>query len=261
MREQNMADINDWDKAVEDMKRATNELSPTEVSEKYHSKRRRWGGCRLWLFLLISIALFFGLLFASGHIFGYIQGTRVVPGDASNFNPSVEFETVQTFAGDDVRFLEMTINYIRPDGTMDLNASYKPSVDYVFVRRSDDQPPDVPVGAPGHRGDEAQYEYVTVEINQPFRNISVTSNGSTSSYVDLGMSSSVRSVPPSIELPEWVSPPTCSIKQLWQIAKSYDAPLDNAVAVIKYTHEGYRFTIHDVSVDLKFSEDCVIVQS
>jgi len=255
-----MADTNDWDKAVEDMKRATNEMTPAEVVEKYGRGRRRGFGCRLWLIIPIVVVLFIGLILSSGVIFGYIQGTRLVPGDASNFDPTADFEAIQTFAGDDVRFIEMTVNYIRPDGTMDLNASYRPSVDYVFVRRSDDQPTDVPVGAPGHRGDEPQYEYVIVEINQPFRGISVTTNGSTSSYVDLGMSRSTRDVAASIELPEWVAPPTCSIEQLWQVAKSYDAPDENAVAVIEYTHEGYHFMIRDVKVDLKFTEDCVVVQ-
>lgn len=253
-----MTDIGDWDKAVEEMKKATTEMTPVEVAEKYRNKRGF--GCRLWMIVPIIIVLFFGCIFASGYLFGYIEGTRPVPGDASNFDPSIDLETIQKFAGDDVRFLEMNVNYIRPDGTMDLNATYKPSVEYVFVRLSDDQPPTVPVGAPGYRGDDLHYEYVIVEINQPFRNISVTTNGSTSSYVDLGMSRSTRSVPPSIDIPENVSPPTCPVEDLWQIAKSYDAPLDNAVAVIEYTHEGYHFTIRDVKVDLRFTEDCVVVK-
>ena len=253
-----MADIGDWDKAVEEMKRATGEMTPIEVTKNGKISRRY--GCRLWILGLLMIPLFFGCIIASGYVFGYIEGTRIIPGDTSNFDPSVELETIQKFAGDDVRFLEMTVNYIRPDGTMDLNASYKPSVEYVFVRLTDDQPPTVPVGAPGYSGDDLHYEYVIVEINQPFRNISVTTNGSTSTYTDLGMSRSTRSAPPASQIPENVSPPTCAIEELWQIAKSYDAPLDNAVAVIEYTHEGYHFMIRDVKVDLRFTEDCVVVQ-
>jgi hypothetical protein len=258
--EQYMAGADDWDKALEEMKQATSEMSAIEVNENDVVNRKRGFGCRLWLIIPIVIVLFIGLMISIGFISGYMEGTRLVPGDASNFDPSVELEAVQRFAGDDVRFLEMMVNYIRPDGTMDLNASYKPSVEYVFVRLSDDQPAGVPVGAPGYRGDDAIYEYVIVEINPPFRNISVTTNGSTSGYVDLGMSRSIRSVPPSIDLPENVSPPTCEVEQLWQIAKSYDAPEDNAVATIKYTHEGYHFMIRDVNVDLKFTEECVVVQ-
>ena len=120
----------DWDQAVE-----SNNQNDDEI---YSIKRTRGGyGCRIWLLILSLVPLFFACGIAIIFISGIAEGTWFVPGDPANFDPLEVFEEVQNHAGEDVRFLGMQMKFIRPDGTLDLHASYNPSVEYVFVRSAD----------------------------------------------------------------------------------------------------------------------------
>lgn len=244
-----MVDTGDWDIAMKSMKDADDERNGKP------KKSRR--GYLLILLVIGVFAIGLGGIFGIGHVMGILEGTRSVPGDPENFNASTSLQEVQLFAGDDVRFIEMTMNQVRPDGTLDLNAKYEPSVEYVFVRQTDSPPDNAPTDSIG-------YEYVIVNINRPFREVNSSTGDVNSGYVDWGMSRSTRDVPASDVIPERVVPPTCAIKELWQIAKSYDVPIIDTVAVIKYTQDGYRFTMKDVAIDvdveLQFTQDCVVVK-
>jgi hypothetical protein len=226
-----MADTGDWDIAMESMK----DMDEERNSDPKKSRR----GYLLIVLILGVVIIVLGGVFVMSNITGTPQGTHAIPGDPANFNASTSLQEIQLFAGDDVRFIEMTMNQVRPDGTLDLNAKYEPSVEYVFVRQT---------------GDNADYEYVIVTIKRSFGEVN-RSNG------DGGMSRSTRDVPASDVIPDRVVPPTCAIEDLWQIAKSYDVPIDNAVAVIQYTQDGYHFTMADEDVDLQFTAACVVVQS
>lgn len=223
-------------------------------------QQKRTSGCRIWLailgFTLLLATCIIGMMFMSG----VTEGTWFVPGDAANFEPLTALEEVQNFAGDDVQLVEIKMDYVRSDGTLDLNADYRPSIDYVFIRAVNAEPNDIPLGAPGYQEGDTAYELVTISINRPFRNISVTSGSHSSNYIDFGMSRSIRDLHSTATIPEAVSMPTCPIDELWNLAQDYDAP-SNAVAVIEYKDNQYHFQIRDVRIDLTFDADCNLVNS
>jgi hypothetical protein len=156
-----------------------------------------------------------------------------VPGDGSHFDPIAAYDAVHKFAGDTLDLASITITYVRSDGTLDLMAPYDPNVDYRFMRELLTPPPNSPpVGVKGVT-DQKWDNQVEVLI-QPSRMISV--GGDVQGLIR-------------------AAAPTCSLTTLWSTAIEKGAAKD-AVATVRYDHNGYNFRIKNTSTDLNFDTDC-----
>lgn len=189
------------------------------------------------------------------------EKTEPIKTDASNFDPFVGLAQAQELAGPDAELISISALYVRSDGTMDLHASYNPSVDYEFIRKIPRPENAPPVGVAGSTNGQ-WYEPITIDAYRPGtrRSVSITSGGSrvSYSYVNEGMVRDVDS--PTTTLPGKVIPaPRCTMQELWETALRKDAPAD-AVAIIDYDEEGYSFNISGV-LYLNFTVDCKLKDS
>lgn len=223
-------------------------------------KPRRGLPAGLALVLLIALIVVVCVLpfFALSYVIGYFgEGTRPVPGSASAFDPIASFAEVSKYAGDNVKLKSMTAYYVRSDGTLDLNASYRPYVDYEFYQALSSPPRDAPPVGAGGSPNQKWYQEIQVKIQQP-RTWHVTSNSSEYDYYDFGMSHDLRT--PTSTAQASIPSPTCSFKNLWSTAMQNGAPTD-AVAEIEYNENGYEFSINDINIRIKFSTDCRSTES
>jgi hypothetical protein len=229
-------------------------------------------GCLVTLVIVASIGC--GVLAAASAIFNFnipfmndimtaltgIEAPKTQPltTDPNNFDPFVGLEQAREFAGPDALLISISADYVRSDGTMDLNASYKPApnTEYEFVRkvpRPEDAPP---VGVAGSTNGQ-WYEPITIEVYRPGsrRHVTVMSGGSSASYdyTNEGMIREKDNPTTSIS-GEIIDDPQCTMKELWSIALENGAPSD-AVAIIEYDSYGYDFNISGV-VYLEFTANC-----
>jgi hypothetical protein len=186
------------------------------------------------------------------------EDTRPVPGDARRFDPIAALPGVREYAGVGAKLVSLRADYVRSDGTLDLNADYtpKPNVDYRFIREVARPADAAPIGA-GGSNTGPWYEPIRIRAYQPGQWRQVTrSGGGVSlrySYMNRGME---RDAGAPTTNAETVAPdPACSLADLWQVALTKDAPRE-AVAVIEYDAAGYEFRISGLSVDLGFDMDC-----
>lgn len=211
-----MTNQDDWNIALEEMKKTEAELSHSNSDKPKKSGKR----------LIIPLVII--LIIVAVGVFWTLSGTPTVPdviaGDPAQFDPQISLESVQKFAGDNVRLLSLEMTQVKPDGTVNVSASETPAIAYTFVTTDN-------------------------------TNIIVVNVAS-----DLSMSKTARPISGDEQLPERVVPPTCPIDQLWQLAKTYDVP-SNGVADIDYTVDGYRFMIDLLEIDLQFSGDCILIRS
>ncbi|HJR73968.1 MAG TPA: hypothetical protein VJ806_10065 [Luteimonas sp.] len=218
------------------------------------------GGC-LGLAVLAVVA--FGLLIAA--IFFYssskLAHTVPPPGDPSRFDPVAGYAQVAAFAGADVRLLSIDARFVRSDGTMDLEAEYRPSPNarYHFLREVPAPAKAPPVGAGGN-ADGRWYEQVQVEVSRPWEFRSVRSIGASGSasyqYFNRGMQR--RADPPSGRAPAATAPaPVCAFSRLWRNAIARGAPA-TAVARIEYDARGYEFSIDGLRFSMRFGVDCSV---
>lgn len=187
--------------------------------------------------------------------------TRPLPGDASRFDPIASLAEIQKYAGEGTQLISINALYVASDGTLDLNASYNPRVEFTFVRevpRPDDAPP------PGAGGSNIGpwYETITIEAYTPgqWRSVSRTSGGVRLSYtyVNKGMEREVED--PTTNIKEIIPQPACSFADLWQeVVDRYEPPPD-AVAIIDYDASGYRFNINGVGIYLNFDINCEVIE-
>jgi len=219
-----MADTNDWDDALAQMKQVEEQLQ-AQAQKQSKPKPKRGRGV-----LLIGIVVV--LAIAGGVVFLLLNNNppspeptipQVIEADPMRFDPQISLETVQRFAGEDLRFYSLTMTQVKPDGTVDFSTGDSSSVSYNFLT-SDDS------------------EMVIVSVAD-----------------DLSMSRSTEALSSGLTLPRRVDPPTCDIPQLWQLAKTYDAP-DSGVADIHYDASGYNFTISSLEIDLQFNGDCILIR-
>ncbi len=188
--------------------------------------------------------------------------TKPISGDPTRFDPVGGLKDAQDFAGEGAQLISIVASYVRSDGTMDLNASYKPAphTEYEFIREVPKPADAPPVGAGGTKGGK-WYEPVTIDVYEPGQTRHVTSIGggisSEYNYTNQGMEKDVQS-PTTNPSGETISKPTCSFADLWQVAIKEDAPED-AVAIIEYNSDGYVFNIVGTLV-LEFDKECNIVK-
>lgn len=186
------------------------------------------------------------------------QNSIAVAGDVSKFDPIVGLDQAADYAGEGAKLTSFEARYVKPDGTMDLTASYHARTEYKFVRELSEPPQDAPpVGAGGSLTDK-WYEPVTVIVHDPGQVSHVTSIGGNFSYsgtyVNKGMEKNVSK--PVSRLYDPILPsPSCSFVDLWSVAIAKGAP-EKAVATIGYDANGYEFDIRDASIDLMFDKDC-----
>lgn len=225
-----MVDKHDWDAALEEMKQVEEKIRASQEVPIVKKKSGR-GRAILLVGVLLVIAVVVGVLAAT-----LLNPTPEVivediPGDPANFDAPSSLQEVQQFAGDDVRFLSLTMAQVRSDGTIDLGSTDNPSAEYVFVR-----------GSNNGRDDNAGYEYVIVNISEQ------------------NMTRTTQPVPADDVVPERVVPPNCTIEQLWGASKTYEVP-SNTAAWIQYNHDGYHFVIDLIDIDMQFNEDCILIRS
>ncbi len=177
------------------------------------------------------------------------------PGDISNFNPTASFPEIQAYAGEDAKLREIKARYVRSDGTMDLEAEYKPSLQYIFVRKSH-QDNDKPLGT-GTKN--RAYEEVEVTVSKPgwVHRSSVGGGGinSESTERNKGMYQEI-SFTRERDYRETTRAPKCSFAKIWKKARKLETIDKSAVAVITYDYLGYEFVINDLKVRLFFDKDC-----
>lgn len=217
-----------------------------------------------WVKVALSIVGFILLyryilqpFFESG--FG-MEDTRAVPGDASNFEPFNALPEIRSYAGEDVLLIEITLSYVRSDGTMELTASYTPApeAEYEFMRqipRPDNAPP---IGA-GGANNEPWYEPITITAYQPGKWWHVTTGSTEYSYMNKGMDRETSSPRNGLSSPV-LDDPRCSLDKLWAVALKQEVP-SSAVATIHYNQYGYEFEISGTDVDLTFDFDCTLKNS
>jgi hypothetical protein len=230
-------------------------IETSKVQLQTSAKPSKGGGWGCFITVPLVFFAFFGtVMFVTGYL---VDQTRLIPGDASRFDPVAAFEAVQQHAWEDAELVSIDAYYIRSDGTLDLNASYNPFVRYDFVRKLDNPPADAPpVGAGGGAGGGASgewYEPVRVEVSRPWHVYNTRSGSSSSTHLNFGMDRDVYSPTSSANNP--ISQPLCSFAELWETAIAHDAPRD-AVAIIQVNAEGYTFIINEMSIVLQFSPSC-----
>ena len=185
--------------------------------------------------------------------------TAAISGPANAFDPIVALPSVSAFAGSDAQIISFRAASVRPNGTLDLTATYSPSprVDYEFVREVP-RPADAPPVGAGSTGRGPWYEPVSIAVYQPGqrRNFSYRGGGVSASmdYVNEGMERD-RSDPTTSLSGAIAETPRCRLADLWDVALTHDAPAD-AVATIGYDADGYDFSISALGIYLDFDLDC-----
>jgi hypothetical protein len=188
--------------------------------------------------------------------------TRAITGTANAWDPIANYISVATFAAPSAQLISFTATSVRPDGTLDLTATYSPAprADFKFVHEVDRPANAPPVGA-GSTGRGPWYEPVSIGVYQPGqRRHFYYSGGGVSAdmdYVNEGMERQLDD--PTTTLPGTIAaPPKCALADLWKTAQSKsDAPSD-AVATISYDADGYSFSISALSIYLSFDTECRI---
>jgi len=231
--------------------------------QKDNTGRRRLG-CLLMLIILV-VAIVAGVtfllpLFIDG--FGFAD-TRDV-NNPTAFDPVAHYGEVLDFVRDGaldiegIRLVSVRASFVRSDGTLDLTASsYSPSVTYEFYRETSPPADAPPVGAGGSTSDNLYYEDVSIRVYEPgqWRSVTQVGNGARLSYTYMNRGMDRDIDPASGSLPDFISAPSCSFADLWAVAIEQDAPA-NAVAVINYDDNGYRFRINDLDISLRFNSNC-----
>ncbi len=196
-----------------------------------------------------------------------------IPGDIRNFDPIARLPEILGEWDEGDYFLDVSSNYVRPDGTIDVKANYIRPTDrvttYTLVRYTADDPFEPPeprkkdssplgVGAPPEPEPEGSptYTWYEIQVHRPGKAIeSTTSGGGTSSYAvwyhGIKRRSFALDEENSISYEERVQPPSVSYGEIWRKAVEAGAPSENAVASIDYNQEGYHFKINmtDYSYD------------
>lgn len=208
---------------------------------------------------IVVIGLFlscFLMIFGCNILSGiFIEQTWLVPGNASSFDPVASYEAVHNHAGSDTQLVSIEAYYVKADGTVDLYASYRPRVNYEFVREMANPPADAPPVGAGGRVNGKWYEPIEVQLYEPFSGWTVKSGNNSYTYMNLGMDREADNSPIMRDGEFTTLAPACSFKQLWSTALERGAD-QNAVAIINYDREGYDFSISDLRVYLEFDLNC-----
>lgn len=254
----------------------SNDFQPSPVRYERSGLGRNfsWGGCLAkggilagvlgggFGILVAILAVFFPntLSGAVAKLTGVpLPETRVITGAANAWDPVAAFASVAAFAAPDAQLISFDATNVRPDGTLDLTASYSPAprVDFKFFHEIPRPANAPPVGA-GSTGRGPWYEPVSIGVYQPGqrRNFYYRGGGVSADldYINEGMERETDD--PTTTLPgEGVEAPKCALADLWKIAQTQAAPSD-AVASISYDADGYSFSISALKIYLDFDLEC-----
>lgn len=243
-------------------------MTINSIKSPLEPKPKTNGGCIL--FIIIG-ALIIGGIFAcffsdlSGQIFRMLTGsrlgeTRPLASDASAFEPFANYEAAAEFAGEGAQLLEISMYYVRSDGTMELTASYVPAprVTYTFGLEIE-RPADAPPPGAGGSSTGPWYQNVEIEAFRPgdMRTITQTGGGvSTRIQVfNQGMMRDEGWVMTGAQ--DFVEPPQCDMAEFWTDALEEGAP-EEGVAIVEYDSDGYSFRINtpEINISNRYSFDC-----
>lgn len=220
------------------------------------TSKKHIAGCIVGL--LLFMATMFIVIDALMSVF--VEDTWFVSGNPRTFDPIRALPEVHAHAGQTTQLVSIKASFVRSDGTLDLKASYVPAphVVYIFSKELSHPPENAaPLGA-GATSADRWYEETKVRVYRPWQSMGVTSYGKWGrvqyAYHNLGMERDV-SAPQGHPIGKIAPDPTCSLKELWDIALQHGAPKD-AVAVITYDADGYSFEIAQTNVALQFTQTC-----
>jgi hypothetical protein len=181
-----------------------------------------------------------------------LEGTEEPPMDVQRFDPTGALEAARRFAGPSAELVGFKARFVRSDGTMDLTAAYRPSLEYEFVRPNTDQD-DAPLGT--GKGDRA-FELIEIDVHEPrWVHVQRFGGGCSGTFHDLGMERD-SSFGGRSYYDRRTAPPACTLAALWKLAREAKQIPEGAVAVIEYSGAGYEFEVLDLDVELWFTPDC-----
>lgn len=236
-----------------------NTNSPVLTAKMFDAKAG-CGGC-LVLFIAFFVFIFWGMPYLLG---SYAEHTAKTPGDPKNYRPLEQLAAVTAYAGDGALLQEVSIRYIRKDGTVNLEAdSYAPSVEYSFIRKLAEPPKDAPPVGAGTSVKGEWVEPIDIEVIKPGgrRYVRRTSGGTSTSYsyIHHGMLRETSKAT-QVENPQAIALPSCSLSELWDKAVDNNASLNDAVANIEIKEDDLIFTISGAGIYRSFTKDCEVVR-
>lgn len=220
-------------------------------------KKAKIAGCGGCGCLFLGIAGFVGgilYLTVFSNTCAKMMGEETYPfkADTKNLDPFAALGEVRQRAGKNARLISIEASYVRSDGTMNLEATYKPAprISYKFQVPLDKGPKDAPPIGAGRGPNDVWVQDVTVECYEPGQRRHVTRIGGGSrseyNYINEGMDID-RGSPSMRALAEDLGHPKMSPAALWKIAIEKGASKD-AVATINYDKDGYEFYISGTKV-------------
>ena len=230
------------------------------LTAKIFDMKAGCGGC-LVLFIAFFVFIFWGMPYLLG---SYAEHTAKTPGDPKNYRPLEQLAAVTAYAGDGALLQEISIRYIRRDGTVNLEAeSYAPSVEYSFIRKLAEPPKDAPPVGAGTSIKGEWVEPIEIEVIKPGgrRYVRRTGGGVSSSYsyIHHGMQRDTSKAT-QVENPQAIALPTCSLSELWDKAVDGNTSLNDAVANIEIKEDIITFMISGAGVNRTFTLDCEVVR-
>lgn len=212
-------------------------------------------GClvQLAVALVLVAAIGVPLLLAFFGVEAFKTGRLTDIEQPERFDPIQQFPAISRRVGAGLPLAQIIARSVRADGTVDLTASWRPTVLFQFLAaRSGGQ---LPVGAPGSGGG---LRLLTVRADRPGWN--ATGSDGSGTYYDWSRGLTLL---PAIDFPAGVltpqGPPACSFKVLWEKAIAQGAPAA-AVADIHYQRDTYSFTIQGTPHAYRFDRGCTMLR-
>lgn len=180
-----------------------------------------------------------------------LEGTTDLPMDPTSFDPVGGIEAARHHAGPEAELLGFEARFVRSDGTMDLSATYHPTLSYEFVHpnRSHEE---APIGT--GKNDRA-FEVVEIEAKAPHWVHRKSTGGCSGTFHHEGLRRSVT-YGGREKFDRRTPPPGCDLKTLWRVAREKNSIPEGAVAVIEFSGAGYEFELRDLDIHLWFTPSC-----
>ncbi len=211
------------------------------------------GGCILGTFGFVFLILYLTVFSNScAKMFGV--ETYPVSGNPRAFDAFAALPEIRAKVGEKAVLMEVDARFVKSDGTLDLNAAYKPApnANYTFVLPLDEAPKGAPPIGAGRRPGDIWTQRVTVQVYEPGQTRHVTRIGGGSSteynYRNEGMDIN-RGAATMGNLDRALPEPRLNAKEMWKVALEKGADKD-AVANIEYDSNGYSFQISALKVFL-----------